>query len=111
MDSLLLNLSPNLVLPKRPKGYKETFALYMCLVKNRDKLLKYLIKNKIEAKIHYPLPLNKQKASSNLKLNQKNFINANKQAKAIITLPIHQYLSKKQISYIAQIIKNFYVKK
>jgi dTDP-4-amino-4,6-dideoxygalactose transaminase len=26
-------------------------------------------------------------------------------------LPIHQYLSKKQISYIAQKIKNFYEKK
>ena len=110
MDSLLLNLSRNVVIPKRPKGYRETFALYMCLVKNRDELLKYLIKNKIEAKIHYPVPLNKQKAARNLKLNQKNFINANEQAKKIITLPIHQYLSKKQIGYIAQKIKNFYDK-
>ena len=110
MDSLLSNLSPNLVIPKRPKEHKETFALYMCLAKNRDNLLKYLIKNKIEAKIHYPIPLNKQKASRNLKLNQKNFINANEQAKKIITLPIQQYLSKKQISYIAQKIKTFYEK-
>ena len=111
MDNLLSNLSPNIVIPKRPKGYRETFALYMCLVANRDKLLKYLIKNKIEAKIHYPLPLNKQKAAKNLKLNQKNFTVANEQAKKIITLPIHQYLSKKHIDYIAQKIKNFYEKK
>ena len=110
MDSLLSTLSPNLIIPKRPKGYRETFALYMCLVKNRDKLLKYLIKNKIEAKIHYPIPLNKQKAARNLKLNQKDFTNANGQAKKIITLPIHQYLSKKQISNIAHKIKNFYKK-
>ena len=33
------------------------------------------------------------------------------QAKKIITLPIHQYLSKKHVSYIAQKIKNFYEKK
>ena len=111
MDNLLLNLYPNIVIPKRPKGYRETFALYMCLVTNRDKLLKYLIKNKIEAKIHYPLPLNKQKAAKNLKLNQRNFTVANEQAKTIITLPIHQYLSKKHIDYIAQKIKNFYEKK
>ena len=111
MDNLLLNLSPNIVIPKRPKGYRETFALYMCLATNRDKLLKYLIKNKIEAKIHYPLPLNKQKAAKNLKLNQRNFAVANEQAKTIITLPIHQYLSKKHIDYIAQKIKNFYEKK
>ena len=110
MDNLLSILSPNLITPKRPKGYRETFALYMCLAQNRDKLLKYLIKNKIEAKIHYPIPLNKQNAVKNLKLNQENFKIANEQAKKIITLPIHQYLSKKQINYIAQKIKDFYKK-
>ena len=44
MDNLLSDLAPNVLLPFRPKGYRETFALYMCLVKNRDKLLKYLHK-------------------------------------------------------------------
>ena len=39
----------------------------------RDSLLKYLIKNNIEAKVHYPIPLNKQKAAKNLNLNQKKF--------------------------------------
>ncbi len=110
MDYLLSNLSPEVIIPKRPKGYRETFALYMCLVKNRDRLLNYLNKNKIEAKIHYPIPLNKQKASKKLKLNQKNFINTNEQAKKLITLPIHQYLNKKHIKYIAKKIKNFYKK-
>ena len=108
MDYLLASLSPNLLIPKRLTGYRETFALYMCLAKNRDKLLKYLIKNKIEAKVHYPLPSNKQKAAKNLNLKQKDFKNANAQAKSIITLPIHQFLSKKHIEYIAQKIKNFY---
>ena len=71
LDNFLIDLYQMLTLPKRPKGYLETFALYMCLVKNKDELLKYLIKNKIEAKIHYPVPLNKQKAAKGLKLNQK----------------------------------------
>lgn len=108
MDNLLSDLAPNVLLPFRPKGYRETFALYMCLVKNRDKLLKYLHKNKIEAKIHYPVPLNKQKAAENLNLNQKDYRKVNMQAKKIITLPIHQYLSKKHITYIADKIKQFY---
>ena len=60
-------------MPKRRKNHKETFALYMILVNRRDQLLKYLHKNGIEAKVHYPIPLNKQKASKNLFLNQKNF--------------------------------------
>ena len=108
MDNLLSNLSPNLVIPKRLKGYRETFALYMCLVKNRDKLLKYLTKNKIEAKIHYPLPLNKQKAAKKLNLNQADFKVANYQANHLLTLPIHQYLNKKQLKFMADTIKKFY---
>ena len=108
MDKLLLNLRPLVITPNRPVGYTETFALYMCLVKKRDQLYKYLIKNKIEAKIHYPIPLNKQKASNNLMLNQNDFTVANEQAKKIITLPIHQYLNDNQLNYIAQKIKDFY---
>ena len=111
MDKLLVSLAPDVIIPRRIEQYRETFALYMCLVKKRDLLLKYLIKNNIEAKVHYPVPLNKQKAAKNLNLNQKNFITANKQSKKIITLPIHQYVSKKQILYIVQKIKKFYKKK
>jgi|TARA_B110001452_G_scaffold255998_1_gene248944 dTDP-3-amino-2,3,6-trideoxy-4-keto-D-glucose/dTDP-3-amino-3,4,6-trideoxy-alpha-D-glucose/dTDP-2,6-dideoxy-D-kanosamine transaminase len=110
MDQYLSDLYPNVVIPKRPKGYKETFALYMCLVKKRNLLKKYLKKNNIETKIHYPIPLNKQKAAKNLKLNQKYFKNANYQSINLLTLPIHQYLNKNQISYIAKKIKDFYKK-
>jgi aminotransferase EvaB len=108
MDKLLSNLYPNVTIPKRLKGHKETYALYMCLFKKRDLLKEYLEKNNIETKIHYPIPLNMQKAAINMKLAQKNFKNANSQAKKLLTIPIHQYLKKKQIEYIAKKIKYFY---
>lgn len=108
MDRLLKPLYPNVIIPERLKGYTETFALYMCLFKKRDALMKYLFKNKIETKIHYPIPLNKQKASRNLKLNQADFKIANQQAKKLLTLPIHQFLGNKEINYMANRIKNFY---
>ena len=108
MDKLLRQLSPNVIIPKRPKGYLETFALYMCLVNKRDSLIRYLRKKKIETKIHYPIPLNRQKAAKKLKLNQKDFNVANYQSKKLITLPIHQYLNRENIIFIAKEIKNFY---
>ena len=80
----------------------------MILVNRRDQLLKYLHKNGIEAKVHYPIPLNKQKASKNLFLNQKNFSISNYQSKKLITLPIHQYITSRQIVYMVKKIKNFY---
>ena len=108
LDKALKELSPNVIVPKRIKSHKETFALYMVLVQKRNKLLKYLIKNSIEAKVHYPFPLNKQKAFGRYVMNQKNFKIANMQAKKLITLPVHQYLSEKQLDFIIKSIKKFY---
>ena len=108
MDKLFRQLSPYVIITKRPKGYLETFALYMCLVNKRDSLIRYLRKKKIETKIHYPIPLNRQKAAKKLKLNQKDFNVANYQSKKLITLPIHQYLNRENIIFIAKEIKNFY---
>lgn len=110
MDKYLKSLYPKIILPRRIKNHRETFSLYMCLARNRDKLLSYLNNNSIEAKIHYPIPLNKQKASYDLNLNQKDFKNANFQSRSLITLPIHQYLDKKQIFFTFKLIQEFYEK-
>ena len=109
LDKELKKLTPKIILPNRIKGYKESFALYMILAEKRDELLAYLHKRKIEAKVHYPIPLNKQKASKMYNYNQKDFITANQQAKQLITLPIHQYLRNNQLDFMIKSIKNFYL--
>lgn len=107
-DSLLSSLENNVSVPPRPKGYIETFALYMVLVKDRNKLLKYLSNLNIEAKIHYPKPLHLQSASLKYGYKKNDFPIAEYQAKHLITLPIHQFISKKQIYYMFECIKKFY---
>ena len=108
-DLQLKKLKEYVKVPHRPKGYIETFALYMIECKNRDKLLSFLIKNKIEAKVHYPKPLHKQKAYQQ---NYKSIILpiSEKQSKNLITLPVHQFLSKKQLTFVTDTIKKFYIK-
>jgi dTDP-4-amino-4,6-dideoxygalactose transaminase len=97
-------------IPKRSKYNYETHALYMGLFKNRDKLKNFLIKKGIEVKIHYPIPLHLQKAAKNLNYRKGKFPEAEKQAKKLLTLPVHQYLSKRQLTSIVQNIKLFYKK-
>ncbi|OUX36481.1 MAG: hypothetical protein CBE33_05680 [Candidatus Pelagibacter sp. TMED273] len=110
LDNLLKKLYPNVILPKRLKDYKETFALYMGIFKKRDKLIKFLISKKIECKIHYPIPLHLQKASKKLNYHVGSMPNAEFQAKNLMTIPVHQFLSKKHMSYIYNQIKYFYEK-
>jgi dTDP-4-amino-4,6-dideoxygalactose transaminase len=109
-DKNLLELKDYIKTPKRLKGFKETFALYMVLCKKRDKLKKFLEKKNIEVKIHYPKGLNKQPAfiKFNLKRNQNEFLNSDKQAKMLLTLPVHQFINKKQQDYLINCIKEFY---
>ena len=106
-DSELSGMSNNIIIPRRPKGYKETHALYMILCKKRDKLKKFLEKNKIEAKIHYKTPLHLQKAYLN-KYKKVVMPKSEYQAKKLLTLPIHQFINQNQIKYIAKKISVFY---
>ena len=98
----------NIKIPERMKNYRETFALYMANFKQRDNLKKYLIKNKIEVKIHYPKPLHLQKPSKKIGYKKGDFPIAEKQAKELLTLPVHQYLNIDQLKYMVKKIEDFY---
>jgi aminotransferase EvaB len=108
-DKEFLSINEKIYIPKRVSENKETYALYMGLFEDRDNLIKFLTKNKIEVKIHYPIPLNKQKASQKkVNLSFSKFKNVNSQANKIMTIPVHQFLNEKQIYYTINKIKEFY---
>ena len=109
-DQKLSKLYPYIITPNRPKGFTETFALYMCLAVKRDKLLNYLIKKGVECKIHYPKPLHLQKASVDMGFFKESLSVSENQAKKLITLPVHQFLNKTQLKYTVNCIKEFYSK-
>ena len=108
-DRELSKLSSTTV-PDRPSNERHVFHLYMLLVENRDNLLEYLNKNDIEAKIHYPLPLHLQEASAKLGYKEGDFPVAEAQAKALITLPAHPYLTDDEVNYTIEKVKEFYLK-
>lgn len=112
LDKYLRKLYPLVQIPERKKDNTETFALYMGLFKDRNNLKKFLLKNKIEVKIHYPLPLHKQKAAlKKCRFDRNNLKNSELQSKCLLTLPVHQYLTKKHIDFTLKKIYLFYGKK
>ena len=80
----------------------------MARFKKRDKLKSYLIRNGIEVKIHYPIPLHLQRPSKKMGYRKGDFPIAEKQATEMLTLPVHQYLNREQINFMIKKIKNFY---
>lgn len=104
-----LNKKGDVQVPKRLNGYKETYALYMALFENRDNLKKHLEHNDIEVKIHYPVPIHKQKAAQiGCRFNQDELINSEIQAEKILTLPCHQFITAKNVEYMLDKILLFY---
>jgi len=89
-------------------GARSSNYVFVIKTRNRQKLLYYLNKNKIETHIHYP------KALPELKFFRKDFLykcrkmESIKISKQILSLPIGEHLSLKDIKYICAIIKNFY---
>jgi dTDP-3-amino-2,3,6-trideoxy-4-keto-D-glucose/dTDP-3-amino-3,4,6-trideoxy-alpha-D-glucose/dTDP-2,6-dideoxy-D-kanosamine transaminase len=95
---------------KRFSYLKEVFHLYHINVEKRDKLKEYLIKNNVDAKIHYPKPIHLQPAAKFLKYKKGQFPNAERIAKTTLSLPVHEFISKEDIDHMSNLIKKFYKK-
>jgi dTDP-4-amino-4,6-dideoxygalactose transaminase len=100
---------PEITLPGRIQSHESTHALYMGLFEDRDSLQVHLENRGIETKIHYPVPLHQQEAAKRqCRFIASNMINSEKQAKQLLTLPVHQFLEECQLNYVVEQIKAFY---
>ena len=106
----LLSKNTNVITVKRLKYIKEVFHLYHINVKKRDLLKKYLIKNNIDAKVHYPIPVHLQKAAKYLKYKKGDFPIAEKMANTSLSLPVHEFIKEKHIKFMVDLIDKFYQK-
>ena len=79
-------------------------------VKKRDELKNFLIKNSIDAKVHYPTPIHLQPAAKYLKYQQGDFPVAENMANSSLSLPVHEFITKNDIVYVANLINKFYSK-
>ena len=87
------------------KNY-NTFHQFVIRLELRDKLQKYLKKSGIDTMIHYPYMLNDLNFYKNNK-GSRNLKNSKKLGDKILSLPITEDHSNKEIIYICKRIKEF----
>jgi UDP-4-amino-4,6-dideoxy-N-acetyl-beta-L-altrosamine transaminase len=99
-----------IILPEELNNVRSGWHLYIIRTKkksDRDKLSKYLKKNRIGVNFHYPAvyshPYYRKNGYKNKKLK-----NTELYQNSCITLPLHTELSKKDVVYISNKIKEFY---
>lgn len=86
----------------------SVWAQYTLLVDCRDDLREYLSSQGIPTAVHYPIPLSKQEAFSNLE-SSSNPVTENISAK-VISLPMHPFMTDEDITTVTNAIRTFYGK-
>ncbi len=92
---------------ENPYG-KSNYHLFPIKIQDRNLFSDYLNKKGIANLIHYPIPINKQKAFVGQKTEK--FTNTEKFTKEILSIPIYPELSEKEINYIIETINEFSLK-
>lgn len=101
----------DVITPKEMPYAKHVYHLYVIRTARRDELQKYLDAKGISTGLHYPVPLHLQKVFSNLNYKEGDFPITEKLAKEILSLPMYPELTKDQIHYVCDSIKDFFNEK
>ena len=102
----LLGGCADVVLPKEASYGKHVYHVYAIRLKNRDKVLKALTDLGIGCGIHYPVPVHLTKAYASLGLGRGSFPVAEQCADEFLSLPMFPELTREQIAFVAQVLKD-----
>jgi dTDP-4-amino-4,6-dideoxygalactose transaminase len=103
----LLNGLNGIVTPYEPEWTKPVYHLYVIRTNSRDELQVYLNERGIGTGLHYPVPLNLQKAYGFLGYQRGSFQICENIARDILSLPMYPGLTKEEQQRVAEIIAEF----
>ncbi len=102
-----LKAIPELILPESEQK-ESTFHQFTIKTEKRDELKKFLSKNGIETKIHYPNPLFDQKAYQKLDFSTIDQQNTRKWHDSILSLPSFPGIRPSEQDFIIEMINSFF---
>ena len=108
-----LKLNTNIKLPKITKNINSSwaqFTIQLPLNCNREKFQSLMKEKNIPTAIYYPIPIHSQAPYKNFPFSPDNLKNTIELSNTVVSLPMHPYLSQKNVDYISitvdEIIRN-----
>jgi dTDP-4-amino-4,6-dideoxygalactose transaminase len=95
-------------IPRREQDITQVFHIYSIMCEKRDELQAFLIKNGVDAKAHYPVPMHLQPAAHFLNHKLGDFPITESISAKTLSLPVHEFITREQQDYVIQLIKAFY---
>jgi len=96
--------SASVVIPIEKKYAKHVYHLYVIRCKERDRLQQRLLAKGIQTQIHYPIPVHKQKAYTDLGIRTQLPITETI-CNEILSLPIYPELKNAEVEYLTNTIR------
>lgn len=96
--------------PVIPDGFYSSWAQYTIKLKDkeqRDELQTYLKEQGIPAMVYYPNPMHLQTAYKDLGYQKGDFPVSEKLCDCVLSLPMHPYISEKEIEEVCDTIKQY----
>lgn len=98
----------DITLPVKQDWAKQAYHLFVVRTKKRDELRSYLAEKDIQTGIHYPISLPKLKAYQ-YKEQANDQMFANESDTSLLSLPIGEHLTDKDITCVTNAIKSFFI--
>jgi len=99
--------NPNIKKPKEADYARHVWHLFVVRTKKRNELEKYLKQSEIGTRIHYPIPMHKQRAYKELNIKETTLPIAEKISKEVISLPMWYGMKDEEINYVIDRINNW----
>ena len=108
LQNLLGDLYPRVKTPVHGHGVEPVYATYVLRVEDREGLRAHLLECGIDVKVHYPKPLHLQTVGLQMGYREGQFPVAEGQAHQILSLPMHEYLTDAEVTYMNEQIHGYY---
>ncbi len=103
--SELLAGVPEVILPRTAPGNEHVWHLYVIRVPRRDQVLQRLQDERIQAAIHYPVPVHLQPAFRHLGYGPGDFPVAEAAAGQLLSLPLYPQITEEQQVRVAEAVR------
>ena len=102
------NISNKITKPKIRNAQRDVFHNYVIRVEPscRNQIIDLLLKEGVETKIHYPIPLHLQECSSSLGYQEGDIPNVEYYSRSMISLPIYPLLKNEEIEFVIETLNN-----
>jgi dTDP-4-amino-4,6-dideoxygalactose transaminase len=105
-----LRAVPQIVVPEREGHIKQVYHLYIVKAQRRDELKRFLVERGVDAKTHYPIPMHLQPAAQFLGYRRGDFPICESTVQSVISLPVHEFITREQQANVVGLIREFYAR-